>query len=497
MKTNDESPEATIDHIAQRYRMREGFRLVDYDDVALPVYRLTLDVLLHVKKPISPVDEFVLKALDAGLESATDIAAFLGLESSIIDDALRSLVESDDVYLAAPPGERSQRLMLTEKGRNTRAMLQTVVPEERTIQIDFDGITRRPIPLAWLSKSRDLRDEGIREVPSFRPRPELDDVRLKDAQAAIRATVQGRESNYEILAIRSIEKRELLFQRAVILIYRGELGFDDAFQVGFVIDGRLSSEHETAFAGVDGVHRLGIPNQIWANDEKLDELEGEIPQAPAIGQHEVEVLQNQAATAEVELHEAVEKVRKAETTAEEAAAKAEINKLQARVAELEAAMEKIDIRPVEVYEHPKLLKKALNDCKKRLMVISPWIKASVVNREFVGPLERALKRNVEVYIGYGLGEDDDAWPADQRAEKELQQLAAKFKNFKFQRLGDTHAKVLICDDRFAVVTSFNWLSFRGDAKRTFRDERGTYVGIPIKVEEQWQSVVQRFTQNAE
>ena len=52
--------------------------------------------------------------------------------------------------------------------------------------------------------------------------------------------------------------------------------------------------------------------------------------------------------------------------------------------------------------------------------------------------------------------------------------------FHMTRLGDTHAKVLVCDSHFSIITSFNWLSFRGDEQLEFRDERGYYVGLPEK-----------------
>lgn len=36
-----------------------------------------------------------------------------------------------------------------------------------------------------------------------------------------------------------------------------------------------------------------------------------------------------------------------------------------------------------------------------------------------------------------------------------------YKNFHFVYVGNTHCKSLVCDDQFAVVTSFNWLSYKG------------------------------------
>jgi hypothetical protein len=100
---------------------------------------------------------------------------------------------------------------------------------------------------------------------------------------------------------------------------------------------------------------------------------------------------------------------------------------------------------------------------------------------------------VTVYLGWGMSADEkDSPDADKAVLAALDELAERHDRFIFRRLGRTHAKVLICDDRFIVVTSFNWLSFKGDPKRTFRDERGTMVSIPSHVEEQFKELSARF-----
>ena len=67
---------------------------------------------------------------------------------------------------------------------------------------------------------------------------------------------------------------------------------------------------------------------------------------------------------------------------------------------------------------------------------------------------------------------------DEDAVRALGRLASEFPNFRFVRLGDTHAKILVSDSSFAIFTSFNWLSFVGDPQRTFRGERGLLVRKP-------------------
>ena len=125
------------------------------------------------------------------------------------------------------------------------------------------------------------------------------------------------------------------------------------------------------------------------------------------------------------------------------------------------------------------------------MIISPWITSQVVERRFLGQLEQALKRGVQVYIGYGINDDSDE-RNNNRAVFELERLAKHYESFRFVHLGDTHAKVLLCDSRFVITGSFNWLSFRGDPNWRPRDEQSWYIGIPEKIEKQFQFNLQRL-----
>jgi hypothetical protein len=68
----------------------------------------------------------------------------------------------------------------------------------------------------------------------------------------------------------------------------------------------------------------------------------------------------------------------------------------------------------------------------------------------------------------------------------------RYETFWISRLGDTHAKVLVSDRKYAIVTSFNWLSFRGDPNRTFRDEQGTMVRIPELIDQKFDYLLSRL-----
>jgi phosphatidylserine/phosphatidylglycerophosphate/cardiolipin synthase-like enzyme len=54
----------------------------------------------------------------------------------------------------------------------------------------------------------------------------------------------------------------------------------------------------------------------------------------------------------------------------------------------------------------QFLKKALLSAKRRLVIVSPWIRDSVIDWPFIASLEALLKSGVEVYIGYGIEKAD-------------------------------------------------------------------------------------------
>ncbi len=146
------------------------------------------------------------------------------------------------------------------------------------------------------------------------------------------------------------------------------------------------------------------------------------------------------------------------------------------------------IRNLAVFDHADVLYDALRNSQHRLMIISPWIRRKVVNEQFLKEIENLLRRNVDVYLGYGIGDGKcDPWPI-----RKLNELKSRFRNFHFLEFGDTHAKVLISDDRFFVVSSFNWLSFKGDPAATFRDEQGILVALPDLVDKKFQEQLVRF-----
>nr|WP_255550974.1 phospholipase D-like domain-containing protein [Granulicella sp. dw_53] len=179
---------------------------------------------------------------------------------------------------------------------------------------------------------------------------------------------------------------------------------------------------------------------------------------------------------------------------EEVELKKKLVLLEGEIVRLSAEARSLPVRNLYVYDHPLLLRDALKTAKERLLIISPWIRGEVVDKDFLKDLENRLQAGVSVYIGHGITTNPTRNPksADAAAKTDLQKLATAYANLRFVRIGNTHAKVLIKDQEFAAITSFNWLSFRGDPNKTYRDEQGVLLQKTDLVNSKFDEVVQQF-----
>ena len=288
----------------------------------------------------------------------------------------------------------------------------------------------------------------------------------KEADEVIRKleNQSKRKKEQDLIAFKSIERRDRFYQPALALIYKAK-DKSKEIQVSFAIDGILSPAHEDAFARSGQIEKLRISEQLQNQPDKPEVLAENVFSNDVIEQvKNANALANELLTCQ----------QKIEQTKEHDG----INRqLEQRIKELEKQIAEESNKPriLKMYEHRPLLEKSLSESKERLLIISPWIKANATNDDLIHRLENLLKKEVIVYIGYGIGGNEEKKDADLRAEESIQNLAKRYKNFHLKDLGNTHAKILISDNNYAVVTSFNWLSFKGDKNLKFRDERGTMV----------------------
>lgn len=118
-------------------------------------------------------------------------------------------------------------------------------------------------------------------------------------------------------------------------------------------------------------------------------------------------------------------------------------------------------------------------------IISPWISNNVVDDILIMKMEQALMRGVKIKIKYGIGHVEDN--RNQKSDEVANLLKAKFRNYKTQFIiqkENIHYKLLLCDNKYMVSGSYNFLSFKGTyIGEDDRHEGAEYIVDSKKVKE--------------
>ncbi|MHB1570255.1 MAG: hypothetical protein ACYC0H_13765, partial [Solirubrobacteraceae bacterium] len=221
---------------------RPGFELIACPRVALPFWRLRVRVEVLARRPISPLEQFVLRAAAETDNSTRAVQALLGLDDQIFEDVVSSIVEREWVRVEA------LRIVLREAGREILASPQFERSEERVVSFDYDGLLRAPLLLRVPLEPEQRRAAGLFELPANPARaPDVLELgeREPQVQELIREARDGRDQEADLLAVKGVLRRERVFREATLMLFRGEHG---DIQAAPILDGKLSSDHESALA---------------------------------------------------------------------------------------------------------------------------------------------------------------------------------------------------------------------------------------------------------
>ncbi|WP_407380261.1 phospholipase D-like domain-containing protein [Helicobacter sp.] len=141
---------------------------------------------------------------------------------------------------------------------------------------------------------------------------------------------------------------------------------------------------------------------------------------------------------------------------------------------------------IETTQHKEYLLYALKKAKQAVYIHSPWVRHNVV-KEYEKHIESALQKGIKVSIKYGLKprNKNDKLPIDTKSKMLFDKWDKSYPNFK-ATTDNNHSKILICDDEFMIIGSFNWLSFGGlaDKDGDTRGETSSVVKNKDSIQEQ-------------
>lgn len=127
-------------------------------------------------------------------------------------------------------------------------------------------------------------------------------------------------------------------------------------------------------------------------------------------------------------------------------------------------------------DHLKVFKEAIDQVESELLIVSPWIRGNEP-KWFVTEIVSLLQKRVKITVIYGHKSSQDNDNNDAQAEKDLRDLFTQYPDTgsRLIRLGKeipiesrgTNERSLVCDDKFAVIGSWNWLShpYRDQCRR--------------------------------
>lgn len=141
---------------------------------------------------------------------------------------------------------------------------------------------------------------------------------------------------------------------------------------------------------------------------------------------------------------------------------------------------------IETTQHKEYLLYALKKAKQAVYIHSPWVRHNVV-KEYEKHIESALQKGIKVSIKYGLKPRNrfEKDPIDTKSKMLFDKWDKSYPNFK-ATTDNNHSKILICDDEFMIIGSFNWLSFGGlaDKDGDTRGETSSVVKNKDSIQEQ-------------
>ena len=456
---------------------RENYDLVDFEIAGLPLWILTLEVRIKENSKVTLAEQALVSLIHAGMRDENELQSLLGLNVDVARFYLVELQKKSIISIS------EQGIYCTSKGTVLAESGTLLSTTTKQVKVLYDPITcsfckKDSSDVLW--KAFDLKHQGVRMLkPSPQRPPTPDEIDTTQLSSALKESLRYYVGLVEIVEVVS---RHTRFVKSLMLIYKERHG--EEVDVRFVIDSRISEAHSNGFTKQGGVLRHGIKGGVAREStiiEDNDTLDG-------IGD-----LWRRARRSErpgVGLSFNKKNRMKSPRGSKDANASREYRS-QADRTILEDS-KKEDTCLVSVYEHPKLLEEAMINADSQIIIISPWITDAVVDLDFLSKLEQRLIEGVEVLIGYGINGDNKP---ENNAVNSLQRLSINYSNFIFSKLGDTHAKILIMDSDFLVASSFNWLSFRGDPQRTFREEWGVCVRGKQKVKKEAEKFRQRIIQS--
>lgn len=484
-----------VDEIAIA-KARAKRRFPDYQvdaayPVGWPVYTVRLTLTVLEKQEISVVARYILRLAALGATEPSEFSRSLGLPDKFIAGAAAELL-SGELAQQRP----DLKLEITDQGK--KALKDGGLswsPQRKYMLVPFDPITRQVLDIdtSNLMYCDDAQKSGIFVIPAGNGKPRMSELRIESIREYARHEEGIKET--EITDVAEINNRDarLRYRQDITVIKltpaAGGAPFFAAFRGLEYLEEATINLQRLANSGVALVPEEfeQSPVSSWMQPRNATASENSLLSAI----NEADLAVNEADLSIAEAQNTQPDARNIGDNEELARTLSQLNSEKAELAHRLAEMERQlteqtngEIRLIKTEEHRPLLLNAIDQSQSQLTLVSAWIGADAFDHELRGKLRRAMERGVAVRIAWGLGTRRGPETARNlaRGNAALDQLTRSIPNKLRDQLNvkrtETHEKFIICDDRFCVWGSFNWLSYRGAIDRGYRRETSFYSERP-------------------
>lgn len=445
-KQNDEN-------LAQMGLAREGdendegdFVWYDTREVFYPVYKAIIDYQITKIQPIHPIIIAILKAVKY-LETLKNVNVAQKLKAiTQLDDEIYGSISSELITKGLLSNENGE-MRLSDKSKDALREEKEKIVDDESAVVAIDGIYNEVLEVAKNVRDMNLphkpSKDSIELKPLFKARPRSENLYEefsdnKTLYQVLAQALQGLDSVNEsgqeqsekqsvevsnIIAVRDVRK---FYKKYICLFYKNANDEEKILVVSekYEIDAEITKLFDRLISEQNLIPSNANSNAWKDKEDKREKLSKEVIESM-----------------------------------------------------LESALDLSEGAMLEVGEHKWYFIYVLKNAKKHIYIQSPWVRHDTLEiyKEYI---QSALEKGVKITIKYGMQKrsQKDKKEIDEEALTYLNELKAKYPNFSLKHDYD-HSKILICDEEFMIVGSFNWLSFGGENKggEALRGETSTII----------------------
>lgn len=399
------------------------FYMYDVREIDYPAYRTK--VLYEYTKPqeVHPIIIAVLKTIKYlegihGIDIYSELNKITQLDKEILDSILAAITTKG--YL------KQNELKLSTNGKEILEKENELITEKDSVYINFDGIFGTVLEDNGKLNQNDkkARDGSIEFKPYVKSRPRIEclDEEFSDNKTLRQVLIENlQDKEKDITNIFEVSPSKF-FYRYICLFYKN----------------------------VEEIERLLVLNQNYEKDDYATDLFARLMKEQKFTSENVSLSCKQLFD---------ESAKRFEESSPEV-----IEEKLKPVTQLEISNGKT----LEVDEHKKYFIYVLENAKSHIYIQSPWInwRTLQIYKDYI---QKAVKKGVKVTIKYGMKPRNrfDKAGIDNESKSFFGNLDKNY--FKLINTDD-HSKILICDDSFMIMGSFNWLSFGGGNEKDARGE---------------------------